>query len=68
MADLSSIAQYDPPHFNQIFSAVTTGLCGELGGFESKVCVQEAMKYEGYAQNYFVSADPTALCQDIKFC
>ena len=68
MADLSAIAQYDPPHFKQIFGAIVKGLCAELGGFESKVCVQEGMKEEETARNAFINADPMQMCQGIQFC
>lgn len=58
MADLSAIAQYDPPHFKQIFDAIVKGLCAEVGGFESKVCYQEGAKNEEKARQAMINGDP----------
>jgi len=69
MADVIAIAQYDPNHFDQMFDAICKGLCGEVGGFESKICYSQASKEaETVRQAITGGIAPTDICQAIMFC
>ena len=68
MADVISIAQNDPTHFDQMFDAIVKGLCGEVGGFESKICYSELSKEAEAARQALQNVDSSEVCQAIMFC
>ena len=68
MADVIAIAKYDPTHWDQMFDAIAKGLCGEVGGFESKICYSECSKQAEASRQGVINADPTQICQAIMFC
>ena len=68
MTDLQLIAINDPNHFAQFYKVVTTDICKELGGFETKICLSEVGNYEQDVAQALATGDPNQICQAALFC
>ena len=54
--------------FQQIFGALSSQICAELGGFEAKICVGEVKNFEENVRNALIGADSEQICEAIMFC
>ena len=52
----------------QIFGALSSQICAELGGFEAKICVGEVKNFEENVRNALIGADSEQICEAIMFC
>ena len=68
MTDLQLIAINDPNHFAQFYKVVTTDICKELGGFETKICLSEVGNYEQDVAQALATGNVNQICQAALFC